>query len=197
MTANDVEPRMYPMVLREMIRHENDLTNHRIMWLLIAQGLIANAYVGAPGAAHGGATALSSVGILITLSTYFILYKSYHARGYMEFLGQAAKSGVLAESLLPLMGWPTRRAKDWRKNVWACDWLWKGSDLLEPYLFLPAVVTLAWLVVLFGHYLTIDRIWILPLGALGTGALLVPLSMAWVGLQKKDEVEVLPPAPGR
>jgi hypothetical protein len=58
-------------------------------------------------------------------------------------------------------------------------------------------VTLAWLVVLFGHYLTIDRIWILPLGALGTGALLVPLSMAWVGLQKKDEVEVLPPAPGR
>ena len=42
---HDVEPHLYATVIREMIRHENDVTNHRIMWLLIGQGLIANAYV--------------------------------------------------------------------------------------------------------------------------------------------------------
>jgi hypothetical protein len=42
---NGVEPRFYTTVIREMIRHENDVSNHRIMWLLIGQGLIANAYV--------------------------------------------------------------------------------------------------------------------------------------------------------
>jgi len=35
--VNDVEPRLHTTVIREMIRHENDVTNHRIMWLFVAQ----------------------------------------------------------------------------------------------------------------------------------------------------------------
>ncbi|MEO8425969.1 MAG: HEAT repeat domain-containing protein, partial [Verrucomicrobiota bacterium] len=31
----NVDPRLYTMDIREMLRHENDVTNHRIMWLLI------------------------------------------------------------------------------------------------------------------------------------------------------------------
>ena len=31
----DVRPEQYTTVIREMIRHENDVTNHRIMWLLV------------------------------------------------------------------------------------------------------------------------------------------------------------------
>lgn len=42
---HDVPPQSYTTVLRDMIKHENELTNHRIMWLLIGQGFIANAYV--------------------------------------------------------------------------------------------------------------------------------------------------------
>lgn len=61
----DVELRQYATVIREMIRHENDVTNHRIMWLLIAQGLIANAYVSAPRSVNLIAM-LSLVGILVT-----------------------------------------------------------------------------------------------------------------------------------
>ncbi len=41
----DVGKEQYPTVIREMIRHENDVTNHRIMWLLVGQGFIANAFV--------------------------------------------------------------------------------------------------------------------------------------------------------
>ena len=35
--------------------------------------------------------ALASVGILVTLSAFVILYKSYQARGYLQFLGDAAR----------------------------------------------------------------------------------------------------------
>ena len=31
----NVPKEQYATVIREMIRHENDLTNHRTMWLLI------------------------------------------------------------------------------------------------------------------------------------------------------------------
>ena len=70
---HDVEPRLYPTVIREMIRHENDVTNHRIMWLLIGQGLIANAYVGAGSMREEMVTVLAPVGILVTLSAFVIL----------------------------------------------------------------------------------------------------------------------------
>src|SRR5512134_2093295 len=103
---HDVEPRLYTTVIREMIRHENDVTNHRIMWLLIGQGLIANAYVSAGSAREDFVSILALVGILVTLSAFVILYKSYQARGYLDFLGAAAKRGTLPEEKLPLFGWP-------------------------------------------------------------------------------------------
>ena len=41
----DVRQEQYATVIREFIRHEDDVTNHRIMWLLVGQGFIANAFV--------------------------------------------------------------------------------------------------------------------------------------------------------
>ncbi|HXJ73931.1 MAG TPA: hypothetical protein VNM37_13815, partial [Candidatus Dormibacteraeota bacterium] len=63
MIMHDVDPRLYTTVIREMIRHENDVTNHRIMWLLIGQGLIANAFVTAGKISREAESALASVGI--------------------------------------------------------------------------------------------------------------------------------------
>src|SRR6478672_10466148 len=93
----DVESHLYVTVIREMIRHENDLTNHRTMWLLIVQGLLANAYVAARGGATPVVLMLSLVGILVSLSAFVMLYKSYQARGYLHFLGQEAKQGRVEE----------------------------------------------------------------------------------------------------
>src|SRR6516165_263710 len=129
--------------IREMIRHENDVTNHRIMWLLIGQGLIANAYVGAGGAQPQFVCTMSLVGILVSFSAFVILYKSYQARGYLQFLGEEAKQGTLAENLLPLAGWPSKRIRGWRGKIWICPWLGRISDLLEPYWFPPALLVLA------------------------------------------------------
>src|SRR5262245_39660856 len=127
---NDVESRLYPSVIREMVRHENDLSNHRTMWLLIGQGLIANAYVNVDREAVVVGSVLASLGVLVTLSAFTILYKSYHARGYLQFLGNEAKQGTLREAELPLFGWPPQRIKGWRKKMWKYPWLEKVSDLL-------------------------------------------------------------------
>lgn len=171
-----------------MIRHENDVTNHRIMWLLIVQGLIANAYVSAGRENEKIVTMLAPVGILVTLSAFVILYKSYQARGYLEFLGEQAKQGILKEHDLPLFGWPKKRVKGWRK-VWICPWLGRVHELLEPYLFLPSLLILAWLFVLLRHWLTLGTGILLVLAVLLTAAVLVSLCVSWVWWQSKGETE--------
>ncbi len=188
MTLHDVEPHLYTTVIREMIRHENDVTNHRIVWLLIGQGLIANAYVNAgKNEAVEVVSMLAPVGILVTLSAFVILYKSYQARGYLQFLGNEAKRGTLREECLPLAGWPTKRIKGWRKQVWICPWLGKLSDLLEPYWFLPMLLILAWLFVLLRHRLTLGSGTILVLSILIVLAMVSTLCFLWVWSQTKDE----------
>jgi len=103
----DVRQEQYTTVIREMIRHENDVTNHRIMWLLIVQGLLFNAYF---SAAQGALiVAVPLMGTLVALSAFVMLYKSYHARGYLLFLGNEAKQGRLQEEYLSLVGWPKKR----------------------------------------------------------------------------------------
>ena len=186
---HDVEPRLYTTVIREMIRHENDVTNHRIMWLLIGQGLIANAYVGAGSQRGAVASALGIVGILVALSAFVILYKSYQARGYLEFLGEEAKRGTLEEENLPLFGWPARRIKDWRKSNWLCPWLRQPGDLLEPYLFLPSLLLLAWLFVLMDHHLSLGKGAILALSMLLVAVILSGLCIVWVWAESKREHE--------
>jgi hypothetical protein len=186
---HDVEPHLYATIIREMIRHENDVTNHRIMWLLIGQGLIANAYVGAGSQRGDVVSALGIVGILVALSAFVILYKSYQARGYLEFLGEEAKRGTLEEENLPLFGWPARRIKGWRTCKWLCPWLRQPGDLLEPYLFLPSLLALAWLFLLMDHYLSLGKGAILALSMLLDAVVLSGLCIVWVRAESKREEE--------
>jgi hypothetical protein len=141
----DVRPEQYATIIREMLRHENDLTNHRIMWLLIGQGFIANAFIsaGRERAAMGGP--LAALGLFLSLSAFVMLYRSYQARGYLSFLGQRAKQGRLREEDLPIIGWPPHRIRGWSREVWAHPWIAKTSDVLEPWLFLPYCFLLLWL----------------------------------------------------
>ena len=184
---HDVDPQLYPTVIREMYRHENDVTNHRIMWLLIVQGLIANAAVNARRENEEAASVLAAVGILVTLSAFVILYKSYQARGYLQFLGNEAKQGTLREQDLPLIGWPSKRIKGWRKKVWSCPWIRNVSELLEPFFFLPTLLVLAWLFVLLRQWLALSAGVLLVLSiALALGIISL-LCIVWVWWQQKDE----------
>lgn len=186
---HDVEPRLYTTVIREMIRHENDVTNHRIMWLLIGQGLIANAFVMAGVDKGSIITILAPVGILVTLSAFILLYKSYHARGYLQFLGDHAKRGTLEEENLPLAGWPRQRVSGWRKEVWPCPWLGRVGDLLEPYIFLPALLTVAWLFLLLRHWFDLSTGVLLVLSLVSVAVLLSAVGVLWVWWETRDELE--------
>jgi hypothetical protein len=63
----DVQQNLYPTVIREMIRHANDVTNQSIMWLLVGQGFVINAYVSAKNEVAPTHAVLSLVGILVSL----------------------------------------------------------------------------------------------------------------------------------
>jgi len=139
----EIRKDQYATALRELLRHENDLTNHRIMWLLIGQGFIANAFVTTNGSVSMK-FGLQIVGILLTMSAFVMLYKSYQARGYIEYLGNKAKQGSLPEEYLPLMGWPRNRMAGWRKEFWVCPWIRKSDDVLEPWSFLPVLFIFMW-----------------------------------------------------
>ncbi len=152
----DVKQEQYAAVIRTMIRHEDELTNHRIMWLLIGQGFIANAYVFEGQERASADFMLPLVGILVTLSAFLMLYKSYQARGYLQFLGIQSKQGALQEEQLPLVGWPGTRIKGWWKSVWVCPWFGQPGDLLEPWLFLPCLFILMWLAVLLHQQTKLD-----------------------------------------
>jgi hypothetical protein len=141
----DVRPELYATVIREMLRHENDLTNHRIMWLLIGQGFIANAFISTSKEHPTSGSLLAVLGLFLSLSAFVMLYRSYQARGYLRFLGERAKRGMLQEKDLPILGWPAQRMKGWSREVWAYPWIAKISDLLEPWLFLPFLFVFLWI----------------------------------------------------
>jgi len=183
----DVKQELYTTVIREMIKHENDVTNHRIMWLLVGQGFIANAYY---SAAHVGASAdimLPLAGILVTLSAFVMLYKSYQARGYLQFLGKQAKQGTLQEQDLPLVGWPRKRIKGWWRDVWVCPWIGQPVDVLEPWLFLPCLFMFMWLTALLQQRTMLGTVVDLILAAILSAIIFPAVCIVLVRSQGKDE----------
>ncbi len=179
---HDVRPEQYATVIRELIRHENDVTNHRIMWLLIVQGLLANAYVSVRQDPHTAA-GMEVAGILVTVSAFVMLYKSYHARGYLHFLGQLAKRGELQEAFLAIDGWPKNRIQDWRKTRWTCRWIQQPGDLLEPYLFLPSLIVSGWMFLLVRRWISLPMPLEVLLGVSLAALILFAFCVLWVRSQ--------------
>jgi hypothetical protein len=182
----DIRQDQYATVLRELLRHENDLTNHRIMWLLIGQGFIASAFVTTNGSVSMK-FGLQIVGILLTLSAFVMLYKSYQARGYIEFLGGRAKEGTLAEEFLPLMGWPRTRMSGWRSKLWICPWIRKPEDVLEPWSFLPVLFIFMWMTGLMHGRTRLGTPVIIVLAVTLTFAILAVYCVVVVHYQIKEE----------
>jgi hypothetical protein len=185
---NDVRPEQYAMIIRELVRHENDVTNHRIMWLLIIQGLFLNAYI--PVRMQSSpANGVALAGIVVTLSAFVVLYKSYQARGYLHFLGARAKSGNLTEESLPLDGWPTKRIQGWRRNEWVCPWLPQFPDLFEPYLFLPFFIVATWTFLRWHARIPVNPLLDLIVASVLTSIILFLFCVTWVWSEKKNEVQ--------
>jgi hypothetical protein len=187
---NDVRQDQYPSVIREMIRHENDVTNHRIVWFLIGEGFVANAYVSAKNEVVPIHSVLSLVGILVALSAFVVLYQSYEARGYLQFLGQQAKDGALSEEHLPLTGWPRNRIKGWWRSVWVFPWFRQSHDLLEPWLILPLLFSSMWMSALLHTHSSLSVGASLTVGVILSAALLSTSCLVLVWSQSKDDKSI-------
>ena len=182
---NDVRQDQYPTVIREMIRHEHDVTNHRIMWLLVGQGFVINAYVSSKVAPTHAV--LSVVGILVSLSAFVMLYQSYEAQGYLQFLGLHAKEGTLREEHLPLMGWPKNRIEDWWRSVWVFKWFRHSRDLVEPWLLLPFLFSSMWMAALLHTESSLHIGGALTVGVILSALILSMYCFVLVWSQSKDD----------
>ena len=185
--AYDVPREQYPSVIRAMIRHEDDLTNHRVMWLLVGEGFIANAFVAVKSTLTSTYLLLELAGMLVALSAFVMLYQSYLARGYLRFLGQHAKQGNLKEEHLPYEGWPSKRIKGWWRNSWVCPWFRQPLDLTEPWMLLSFLFTSMWMT---GLLQAGSRLSTTVAIALGVALSMLILSLSCIGLlwsQRKDE----------
>jgi hypothetical protein len=185
-TMYDVRPEQYPMVIREMIRHENDLTNHRIMWSVVGEGFIANAYVLAKAEDMSTRSTIAIVGVLVALSAFVMLYRSYKARGYLQVLGLQAKQGKLREEQLPLVGWPRNRIKDWWRNEWVCPWFRQTRDLFEPWLLLPFIFTFVWIGSLLNTRSSLQGAAIVIVDVILSAMILSTSGIAFVWSRSKD-----------
>jgi hypothetical protein len=61
--------------------------------------------------------------------------------------------------------------------------------LLEPYLFLPSLLALAWLFLLMAHYLSLGKGAILALSMILVAVILCGLCIVWVWAESKRERE--------
>jgi hypothetical protein len=185
----DVRPDQYASVIRELIKHEDDVTNHRLMWMLVIQGLLANAYVSARVADLRAANAIAIAGILVTLSAFVMLYKSYQARGYLHFLGSEAKLGRLRDKYLDMDGWPLHRIRSWRNTAWLCPWLERAGDMIEPMLFLPGMIVTTWLFLLLHQKINQPDALVLGMAVVASIFVFFLLSALWVWSQDREKKE--------
>ena len=183
----EVRQDQYPSVIREMIRHENDLTNHRIMWLLIGEGFISTAYVSSATQSALTGVVLLRGGILVALSAFMMLYRSYQARGYLQFLGRQAKQGLLLEEHLPLIGWPRKRIKGWRREIWVCPWFGRAGDVLEPWVFLPFLFVFMWTTILLQQRTNLNAGSAATVAAILSAAVMFVCCVVLVWSQRREE----------
>jgi hypothetical protein len=115
-----------------------------------------------------------------------MLYQSYEARGYLQFLGLQAKDGTLREEDLPLTGWPRNRIQDWWKSVWVFPWFRRSRDLFEPWLVLPFLFASMWMSALLHTLNGFNTASALIAGVILSAVLLAVSCIVLVWSQSKD-----------
>ena len=118
-------------ILRSLIRHENELTNHRTAWLLVAQGILFAAAAAFVKVHWFPTIVVGVVGFGIAMSIGHTLSNSFESRQYFkkswrELLGAR---GFKWEDFPPLDGgFPGLKHRKW----------------LAPWKFIPRAVMVAW-----------------------------------------------------
>lgn len=118
--------------LRTLIRHENDVTNHRTSWLLVAQGILFAAAVNLLHKHWFPVLVLALIGIGLCVSIGHALANSYQSRRYLKAIWRnyLSERHLDWSQFAPLDGGnPEQQPVRW----------------LFPWLFVPWLFGAAWL----------------------------------------------------
>ncbi len=130
----------YASVIRTMIQHENEVTNHRLTWMLVFQGILFAAAASFWKIHLLPFIVVGLLGISTSISFSYALWLSYNARiGLRKLWNLKIKNNEeIAEKIPPITG-------DFGKIRIPIQFRFKK---LHPWLFIPQVIILCWLVML-------------------------------------------------
>ncbi len=88
MNQEEDKIREYASVIRELIQHENIITNHRLTWMLILEGILFAGAASFWKIHWAPLVVIASLGILTAVSVYHALWLSRRARNHLRQLYQ-------------------------------------------------------------------------------------------------------------
>jgi hypothetical protein len=122
------------VIVREMIRHENELINHRITWLMAFNGLLFTA-LGIASPSHDNrwiVWILCGLGVIISISSFLGIYDGAIAiRNVRKWWDDHVSKDYTGPDVMALRGENT------------------SFRLLKPWRLMPWVFVLSWILVAF------------------------------------------------
>lgn len=139
MVIHDTEIAEREKLARDLIHHEDELINQRLTWMWAMQGLLATA-VGLLWPYHWiPVLLLSTVGLLSCVSVGYNLHCSHRAINAIQKYYNDCLRPRMADDPHPFVGLL-------RKSV--------RFDFLQPWRFLPPVMSVMWIAMMFALYVS-------------------------------------------
>lgn len=139
MDTEEKELADYASVIRAMIKHENEITNNRLTWMLVLQGFLFVAATSFWKIHWLPFAAIATLGILTSVSAFYSLWLSSGARGHLRRLWyqKIDDNTELANKIPPVAGdFPTS---------------FSPPITLHPWVLLPWLIGLCWLIILLSR----------------------------------------------
>lgn len=139
MSSNNLEPSEYAQILREMIRHENELTNHRLGWMSTFNGLLFGvvSFLLKDIKHIEIIPSVCFVGLAIDFSIFLSLCASETVKKSLNNLWR--HKHISTAEIPPVWGWCVQSTKD------------RISRLFMPWFLLPFTFIVAWILILIFH----------------------------------------------
>ena len=136
MDTEEKELADYASVIRSMIRHENELTNNRLTWMLVLQGFLFVASASFIKIYWLPFVAIATLGILTCVSVYYACWLSGQARGHLRWLWnqKIGENAELANKIPPVAG---DTPVSFRTPI-----------RLHPWILLPWAIGICWMLIL-------------------------------------------------
>ena len=147
----------YASVLRTMIQHENEITNHRLTWMLIFQSILFATSVSFWRIHLLLFIVIGLLGIFTSISFSYALRLSTNARVYFRNLWtvKIKDNKEIADKIPPIVGDPPSAGDSGKIKKPKLFRLRK----LHPWIFIPRAMILCWLtLIILGIIISIKKL---------------------------------------